>query len=108
MDAKIEDRIDLFSRNKEKADQIKAFLNKGFSSEGQEAVLSLFLVAGEYYKPIEVVLPKCQKEWERVWRYQSPQIRGDIFLAGEWGRQNKIAFKNIYYFLGLPFPAAVR
>lgn len=86
------------------ADKIESFLKKGFSSDGEIVVASIFLFAKEHEKSIDEVLQECEKEWKRVWDFQHPDLRGNPEAPGGAGIQNRASLYNIYSALGIPFP----
>lgn len=89
------------------AHRIVAFLNKGFSQNGQIAIASIFLYAKEHRKAVFDVLRECEKEWERNWNFQHPDLRGNPDAPGGAGLQNRASLENIYAALGVPSPLAV-
>lgn len=80
------------------------FLGQGFCVPGQIAIASVFLYARENDKPTDEVLEALNKEWERNWNYQHPDIRGSADAPGGAGLQNRASLENIYSTLGLPSP----
>jgi|GEM_PF-2092160 len=84
--------------------QIVAFLDQGFSENGQIAVASIFLFAKEYQVSVADVLAQCQREWDRNWKNQHPEIRGNPDAPGGAGTQNRASLENIYVALGIPSP----
>lgn len=84
--------------------QIKALLDRGFCRDGQVAVASVFLFAGERGKSVEDVLAACEAEWKRSWNFQHPDICGSADAPGAAGIQNRASLENIYASLGIPSP----
>lgn len=103
MDAKIREKLSEHFPTKE-LHQIVAFLDRGFSVNGQTVIASIFLYAKKHGKPLEKVLTECEKEWERNWGRQHPDIRGDGDAPGGAGLQNRTSVINIYHALGVPVP----
>lgn len=103
MDASIRDQ---FSRvfAPDEVGRIENFLNRGFSLNGQIAIASIFLFAKGGGKDVIGVLAECEREWERSWQYQHPQIKGDPDAPGNAGIQNRASLENIYHALGIPSP----
>lgn len=83
---------------------IVAFLDQGFSENGQIAVASIFLFAKEHQVSVADVLAQCQVEWDRNWKNQHPEIRGNPDAPGGAGIQNRASLENIYAALGIPSP----
>ncbi|PJE69595.1 MAG: hypothetical protein COU98_01165 [Candidatus Staskawiczbacteria bacterium CG10_big_fil_rev_8_21_14_0_10_38_10] len=90
----------------EDVEKIERFL-EGFSPNGEIAVGSIFLFANERQIPVDDVLRECQKEEERNWKFQHPELRGDPDAPGGAGNQNRISLRNIYVALGIPDPYMV-
>lgn len=84
--------------------QIVAFLDQGFSENGQVVVASIFLLAKEHQVSVADVLAQCQREWDRNWNNQHPEIRGNPDAPGGAGIQNRASLENIYAALGIPSP----
>lgn len=83
---------------------IENFLNRGFSLNGQVVIASIFGFAKEQKVPLERVLEECEKEWEKNWKFQHPELRGDPDAPGAAGRQNRTSLENIYKRIGIPNP----
>jgi hypothetical protein len=82
------------------------FLNKGdYGLEAQIALASAFVFAKEHKVDASRVIEAMQKEWERNWKYQHPQIRASADAPGAAGMQNRASLENIYSSLGIPSPA---
>jgi len=103
MNAEIKSRIEAHFTNEEVA-QIETFLDRGFSQNGQIVIASVFLFAQENKKSVAEVLIECEKEWERNWQYQHPDIKGNADAPGAVGTQNRMSLVNIYSSLNLPSP----
>ena len=88
--------------------KIEEFLNKGFSQNGQIAIASIFLFAQDHKKPITIteILTECEKEWNRNWQYQHPDIKGDADAPGAAGIQNRFSLENIYKAIQVPSPSS--
>lgn len=86
------------------ADRIESFLKRGFSLNGEIVVASIFLFVKEHGKDIDEVLQECEKEWERNWDFQHPDIRGNPDAPYGAGLQNRASLENIYSALGVPSP----
>lgn len=84
--------------------QIKAFLDRGFSLNGQIVIASIFMYAVEHQIPVERVLAECEKEWTRNWGQQHPTLRGDGEAPGGAGVASRKSVINIYQALGIPTP----
>lgn len=80
------------------------FLEQSFPMPGQIAIASVFLYAQECGKRVDEVLEALNKEWERNWNYQHPDIRGSADAPGGAGPQNRASLENIYSTLGIPSP----
>jgi len=89
------------------AGKIKDFLKRGFSLSGEIVITSIFMFAQENNKGIDEVLQECEKEWERNWDNQHPNIRGNPNAPGSAGFQNRASLCNVYNSLGIksPYPA---
>lgn len=92
---------------KEEAVQIEAFLDRGFSANGEIFIASIFLMAKDR-KSVQEVLAECEKEWVRNWQYQHPDIKGDAGAPGAAGAQNRLSLDNIYNTLQLSRPDNLR
>jgi hypothetical protein len=103
VNAEIKARIQAHFTEKE-VGQIEDFLNRGFSENGQIAVASIFLFVSECQKSVAEVLNECEKEWERNWQYQHPEIKGDADAPGAAGIQSRSSLENIYSSLGITSP----
>ncbi len=103
MNAEIKTKLEAHFTSKEVV-QIEAFLDKGFSQNSQIVIASIFLYIGEYQKSVKEALSECEKEWERNWQYQHPDIRGDADAPGGAGIQNKASLENVYSALEIPSP----
>lgn len=101
MNAEIKSRLEVHFTNEEVA-QIKTFLDRGFSPNGQIVIASVFLFAQENKKSVAEVFIECEKEWERNWQYQHPEIKGDADAPGAAGIQNRMSLVNIYSSLNIP------
>ena len=106
MDTKV---VDFLNNHFELAEvsKISAFL-RDFSQNGQITVASIFVFAQEAKKSVDEVLALCEKENQRNWYYQHPDIRGDVDALGGAGLQNRLSLENIYGALGIKSPAARR
>ncbi len=89
------------------ASRITTFLD-GFSQNGQIVIASIFVFAQEAGKSVEEVLSLCEKENQRNWHYQHPDIRGDADAPGAAGLQNRASLEHIYSTLGIKSPVAQR
>ncbi len=87
--------------------RITTFLDS-FSRNGQIAIVSIFAFAQEAGKSVDEVLSLCEKENQRNWQYQHPDIRGDADAPGAAGLQNRTSLENIYSTLGIKSPMAKR
>jgi hypothetical protein len=101
-----ENLIDLFQQEgfkipEEDIEKVTEFLDRKFCYKGETAIATIFLTAARHKKPLTDVLRECEKEWERNWKYQHPDIKGDPDV----GFQNKISLENIYNALGLLSPS---
>lgn len=81
-------------------ENIKKFMNSGFSLNGQIAIASIFVFAQEYGKSVDEVLAACQNEWERNWNFQHPDMKGDPDASAS----NRISLEDIYLKIGVPSP----
>lgn len=88
----------------EEVAQIEAFLDRGFSKNGQIVIASIFLFANEHQKSVAEVLNECEKEWKRNWQFQHPEIKGDTDAPAAAGIQNRASLGNIYNALQIPSP----
>jgi len=79
---------------------IEKFLNE-FSLDGQISVASIFLRASEKGIAVVKVLGECEKEWERNWKYQHPDIKGNPGLPGKIGLENRKSLENVYDAIGV-------
>lgn len=80
------------------------FLSQNFSENGQIAIASVFLYAGDVGKSVVDVLPALKRNFDKYWSYQHPDIRGDCDAPG-CGGQNRSIIKDVHDELGIPFPA---
>lgn len=103
MDADLKSRLQKLLTPEELA-VVEGFLNKGFSLNGEVVIASVFGYAKDNKVPFEKVLEVCEKEWERNWNFQHPELRGDPDAPGAAGRQNRFSLCNIYEALGIPNP----
>jgi len=87
--------------SEEEIEKLKEFLSRGFCYIGEAAIGTIFLMAVRRQKSLNDVLQECEKEWERNWKYQDPDIRGDP----EIGSENKASLENIYQALGFFLPS---
>ncbi|MDD2646880.1 MAG: hypothetical protein PHV78_01220 [Patescibacteria group bacterium] len=83
---------------------IMTFLDKGFSLNGQVVVSTIFVSAQECRVPVTRVLAECEKEWDRNWNFQHPELRGNPDAPGGAGMQNRASLEKIYTALGIPSP----
>ncbi len=103
MDADLKSRLQKLLTPEELA-VVEGFLNKGFSLNGEVVIASVFGYTKDNKVPFEKVLEVCEKEWERNWNFQHPELRGDPDAPGAAGRQNQVSLYNIYEALGIPNP----
>lgn len=92
---------------KEEVAQVEKFFDRGFPPNSQIFIASVFLMAKDR-KSVAEVLIECEKEWQRNWQYQHPDIRGDAGAPGAAGVQNRLSLENIYNALDLPHPSNVK
>lgn len=83
---------------------IENFLDRGFPTDGQIVIASIFLRAKEKGIAVAKVLEECKKEWERNWKYQHPDIKGNTGLPGKIGWENKKSLENVYDAIGVLSP----
>jgi len=83
---------------------IEDFVGRGFSINGELVVASIFLYAKGNGKSVTEVLAECEKEWERSWNFQHPDIKRDPNAPGNAGIQNRVSLQNIYSALGVQSP----
>ena len=90
----------------EEANQIKDFLDRGFSPNGIIVIASIFTFAKEHDESISAakILEECKKQWERSWYYQHPAIKGNPDAPGGAGIQNRASLELIYSAIGVPSP----
>jgi len=100
----ISDKLRDFFPDEDEADKVISFLERGFSVNGEIVVASLFMVAKEHEKGADEVLKECEKEWQRSWKNQHPDLRGDPDAPGNAGLQSRASLVNIYSGLGISFP----
>jgi len=62
------------------------------------------MFAAEHGRPVPEVLAACEKEWERNWKFQHPDLRADSDAPGGAGNQNRVSLENVYSSLGIPSP----
>jgi len=85
---------------------IAAFLDKGFSLPVQKALLGLLLYAEKNNKSVSLILEALEREYESVWKHQSPSQMGDL-LCGET-ETNCNSYVRIFEYLGLAVPEYYR
>ncbi len=83
--------------------EIVAFLEKGFSPNGDVIIFNIFVCAGKNGLPFVFVFDECKDEWERTWRNQCLKSRGDPNDPSV-GMQNIASLRNIYLALGILSP----
>ena len=86
--------------------QIVDFLERGFSSNGEIAVASVFLYAITQGKQFQEIFTVCEEEWIRNWIFQHPDLKGDTSATGGVRAQNIASLFNIYRKLGISNPGA--
>jgi len=107
MDHRIKEKLeDLFQKEgfkvaEEEIEKIASFLSRGFCLKGEVVIATIFLTTIRHKKSLAAALEECEKEWERNWKYQHPDIKGDPDI----GPQNRISLNNIYRALGLLLPS---
>ena len=104
MDAKMRAVLEVHFTSEEVV-QMEAFLDRGFSENGQIVVANIFLFGRENQKSVTDVLIECEKEWERNWQYQHPDIKGDPDAPGGAGIKNRTSLENVSSALGISPPS---
>ncbi len=80
--------------------------DKRFCQNGQIAIASIYGFAKDHEVSSSDVNAEIEKEYERNWKFQHPEIRGSIDAPRAAGIQNRASIQNIYSALGIPHPSS--
>ena len=92
--------------SEEQTQKIRAFLEQGFPDNALIVIGSIFTFAKQHNQSIsaEEIIKQLQKEWDKTWGYQDPQIRADVDMPSGRGIKNRQAIERVYEAINVPSP----
>lgn len=83
---------------------IMSFFRRGFSDVGEDRLEVILMSAHTHGIKYQDVLEVFEREWEKTWKHQEPENRGDCEADGKVGISSRFSLDRIYWTLEVTNP----